>query len=112
LTAASLPLSQIALSLLARSRGGFASLGWLQFDTCPARLRKADRNRLLRGLRAMLPFADVVHLFTHEFACLRAGRFSSGLVVLSSLNRFFFRHGRASWLQTCRLRMSELAEMG
>src|SRR5689334_5782472 len=37
-------------------------------------LREADRNRLLRRTSAVLPFADVVNLFSNELTGLRARR--------------------------------------
>jgi hypothetical protein len=40
----------------------------------------------------MFAFTNVVHLFTNEFACLRAGRFSFMLVFPCSFQSFFFRH--------------------
>ena len=45
-----------------------------KFDTCFARLRQPDGNRLLRRACAVLPFANVIHLFADELACL--GRWS------------------------------------
>jgi hypothetical protein len=49
----------------------------------------------------MLPFADVMHLFTNKFTRLRAGRFALSFVLTSASNRSFFRHCRASCVQTC-----------
>jgi hypothetical protein len=40
----------------------------------------------------MFSFANVVHLFTHEFAGLRARRFPFFFVLMRSLDNFFFRH--------------------
>jgi hypothetical protein len=42
--------------------------------------------------RAVLPFANVVHLFTHEFAGLGAGRFAFLFVSLRSFNYFLLWH--------------------
>ena len=40
----------------------------------------------------MLAFADVVHLFADEFACLSGRRFSLLLVAFGAFQRPFFRH--------------------
>jgi hypothetical protein len=40
----------------------------------------------------MFAFTDVVHLLAHEFACLRAGRFSFFFVALRSSEDLFFWH--------------------
>jgi hypothetical protein len=41
---------------------------------------------------AMLSFSNVMHLFAHKFAGLRAGRFPFLFVSLGSINYFLFRH--------------------
>jgi hypothetical protein len=61
-------------------------------DTCPSRLREANRDRLLRRARTMLALADVVHLLADEFAGLRRGRFARLLVFACTLERGLFRH--------------------
>src|SRR5258705_12936413 len=63
-----------------------------QLDASTSRLREADCDRLLGRTRSMFSFANVVHLLPHEFACLRAGRFSLPRIFLRPLDGFFFRH--------------------
>src|SRR5205823_14919481 len=58
------------------------------------RLREADRDRLLRRARAVLPLADVVHLLLDELARLRAGRLALALVLVRGLQRLLLGHGR------------------
>ena len=57
------------------------------------RLRQSDRDRLLRRCRPVFSFADMVDLFTHEFAGLRRGRFSLRSIATRSLQCFLLRHG-------------------
>ena len=41
--------------------------GRRELHACAPRLREPDGDRLLRGARAMLALADVVHFFADEF---------------------------------------------
>jgi hypothetical protein len=61
-------------------------------NSTPARLRQSNRDGLFGGSRSMFPFADVMHLFAHEFSRLRARRFSFFSVAVRSFASFFFRH--------------------
>jgi hypothetical protein len=47
---------------------------------------------LFRVSRAVLSFANVMHLFAHEFAGLGARRFAFFFVSLRSFNYFLFWH--------------------
>ena len=62
-----------------------------QANSSPPRLRQTDRDGLLGRPRAVLAFADVVHLLLHELAGLRAGRFSLRSVFASSFQGLFLR---------------------
>jgi hypothetical protein len=71
-----------------------------QPDACAPSLRKPDRDRLLRGSRAVLSFAHVVNLLAHELARLRGRGLALSLVALRALDGFLFRHrwiSFASW---------------
>src|SRR6476646_6387010 len=81
------------LRALARFLACLAFFGRLEIDSSPPRLRQANRDRLLRRSRSVLPLANVVHFLAHKFASLRAGRFSLAFILLRPLNRRFFRHG-------------------
>jgi hypothetical protein len=63
-----------------------------QLYACATRFGKADGDRLLRGASAVLAFADVVHFFAYELACLGAGGLSFLLVFVSPVNDFLFWH--------------------
>jgi hypothetical protein len=76
----------------ARFGRGAAALGGRQRNTGAAGLRQSDRDGLLRRLSAMLTLANVMHLFTHKFACLRAGRLSFFFIVTRAFDNFFFWH--------------------
>src|SRR6185436_6324120 len=60
-----------------------------------ARLGEADRDRLLRGAGAVLPFADVVHLLAHELAGLGGQRLPLPLVPGRALQRLLLGHVRS-----------------
>src|SRR6266850_4751008 len=61
-----------------------------------ARLRHADRNRLLRRASAMLPLTNVMHLLADELAGLRGCRLAGALVGAGAPQRLFFGHGLPS----------------
>src|SRR5262249_57953121 len=63
-----------------------------QVHSCAARLRKADRDRLLGGARAMLALANMVHLLSHEFARLGGRGLSVALVLVGALDGLLVRH--------------------
>src|SRR3972149_1336586 len=56
-----------------------------QLHAGAARLRQADRDGLLRGPGAVLAFANVVHLFTHELAGFCRWRLALALVAAGPL---------------------------
>src|SRR5262245_54378775 len=62
-------------------------------DAGAARLRQADRNGLLRALRAVLAAADVVHLFLDELACGGAGALTLPQVAPCARGGAFLGHG-------------------
>src|SRR5689334_15201290 len=66
-----------ALAGLFRNR---ALRGRLELDARPPRFRESDGHGLLRGPCTVFPLADVVHLFTNEFAGLCGRRLSLALV--------------------------------
>src|SRR5437763_12029834 len=70
-----------ALGALARLLRRLAALRRRQIDARLPRLRQADRDRLLRRLRAVLALADVVHFLAYELATLRRGGFALLLVA-------------------------------
>src|SRR5579872_6539755 len=76
----------------ARARLRLALLRRPKRHACAARLRKADRDRLLRRARAMLALANLVDLFPDELACLRARRLPFSPVASRFLDGFFLRH--------------------
>src|SRR5690348_8492550 len=61
-----------------------------------ARLGQPDRDRLLRALRTVLAFADVVHLLADEFSRLRARRLAFPAILRGALQRGLLWHGVAS----------------
>jgi hypothetical protein len=72
--------------------GHRASFRRFEFHSGSARLGEADGNGLLRRASAMLAFADVVHLFADEFACLSGRGVAFALVFPCSFERGFFWH--------------------
>ena len=67
--------------------------GWWQRNTRAARLRKPDGNCLLGRTGAVLALANVMNLFTNEFACLGGGRFALFGVASRAEESFLFWHG-------------------
>src|SRR5689334_20874506 len=82
----------VARGLLACARGRRAFLGRRELHACTPCLGETDRDRLLRRSCAVLPLANVIHLFLHELPSLRARRFSFALVLPRALDRCSFRH--------------------
>src|SRR6516164_2700716 len=82
--------SQIAFCLGSSSRRDFAPLRHGQLHAGTSRLGQPDGNCLLRRLRAMLSFANMMHLFTDKLAGLRTGRFSLLRIVTSSFHYILF----------------------
>jgi hypothetical protein len=58
----------------------------------PSSLAEANRDRLLRRPRAVLAFADMVHLLPNELPGLGARAFPLALVPLRALDRPLLRH--------------------
>src|SRR5439155_567808 len=58
-----------------------------------ARLGQADRDRLLGASRAVLSFADVVHLLLHELARRRARALTFAKIALCAPDGALFWHG-------------------
>src|ERR1017187_10940797 len=80
-----------------------------QLHAGTAGLRQTNGNRLFGRGRAVLAFADVVHLLFHAFAGLGARRFSLACLFAGPLQRFFLWH-RFSFSypqQRCRIRPAE-----
>src|SRR5947207_1550751 len=77
---------------LARARRCLALLWRRKVDAGSSRLGQSDGDRLLGGSRAVLAFADVVHLFADELAGLRRRRLAFALVTLCSFQCFFLWH--------------------
>src|SRR5262245_47400555 len=90
--AAALALGVVARGLrpgLLRSR---SSSGRRQVHSGAPRLGEPDRDRLLRRPRAMLPFADMLHLFPDELAGLSRRRLALLLVLLRCLHCLLLGH--------------------
>jgi hypothetical protein len=68
--------------------------GRWQIHSGPSRLRQTNRNRLLRRARAVLAFANVIHLLANELSSLRRRCLALPLVAAGALQRSFFRHER------------------
>src|SRR5687768_607580 len=89
---ARLAFAIITFGVLARFRRRSAAPRRRQLHSSTASFGQADRNRLLRGTRAMFAFANVMDFLAHEFARLRRRRLSFRLVPACSSKRFFFWH--------------------
>jgi hypothetical protein len=57
-----------------------------------SRLAEPDGDRLLRGSRSVLAFADVVHLLANELASPARGALSLAPRLSRALDRLLFRH--------------------
>jgi hypothetical protein len=73
------------------SGGGAFFTGWQMNSGLPG-FTQPDRDRLLRVTSAVLSLSNMLHLFAHEFAGLRAWGFPFGRVLSSALDRSFFWH--------------------
>jgi hypothetical protein len=65
---------------------------WRERHARAPRLGEADRNGLLRALRAVLAATDMVHLFLHEFARRGARALTLPQVAPCACDGAFFRH--------------------
>src|SRR5437867_8358065 len=63
-----------------------------KFHSSASRLGKANRYRLFSRSRAVLSFADMVHLLANELTRLGRGRLTLAFIALGSFYRFFFWH--------------------
>jgi hypothetical protein len=87
-----LPFFRVATRLFAGTLRCTAFARLWQFYACAASFRKSDGDGLFRVDRAVLPFANVVHLFADKFAGLGAGRFAFFFISVGSINSFLFRY--------------------
>src|SRR5690348_14382618 len=71
---------------------GRSALARRKIDSRAARLREANRDRLLGRARPVLAFADVVNFLADELARLRGRALSLGLVAPRAPYRFFGGH--------------------
>lgn len=71
---------------------GLASTRRGQLHACPPGLGESDGDCLLRRCRAMLAFADVMHLFAHELPGLSAGGLAFTRVLTRTVNGLSFWH--------------------
>src|SRR5215831_132672 len=94
-------LLPILSRLPARARRRGPRLRRPQRDAGAARLREADRDRLLGRARAVLALADVVHLLADELTRLRARGLALPAVALRPFDGLLLRH--AGLLQASRL---------
>src|SRR5690348_13789702 len=69
-----------------------------QIDAGPTRLGQPDGDRLLGRSRAVLSFANVMHLLADEFTRLRRRRLAFALVLSCSFDGFFVWHVASSCL--------------
>jgi hypothetical protein len=82
----------VALRLFPGALRCVGSVGLRQFHACASSFRESDRDCLFRVRRAMLSFANVVHLFADKLAGLSARRFAFFFVLFGSFNDFLLRH--------------------
>src|SRR5438046_10526552 len=87
-----LPSAQVLFGMPARGLGHRVARWRRHAHAGTARLRESDRDRLFGRPGAVLAFADVVELFTHELAGLRAGRLPLAAVAARALQRLLLRH--------------------
>jgi hypothetical protein len=88
-------MRMFSCSILAGGRFANAArsaLGWPERNSGATCLRESDRDRLLGGFRAVLAFADVVHLFAYEFSGGGRARLALPKVALGLLDRLAFWH--------------------
>jgi hypothetical protein len=92
LGAARASLGCIPFRLFPCPLGGGSLFRRRQLNACAPRFGKPDRNGLLRASRSVLSLTNMVHLFAHELARLRAGRFALASVFARPLDCSFFWH--------------------
>ncbi len=63
-----------------------------QLHACAPGLGQADRDHLLRGARAVLAAAHVLHFFPNELTGLGGRRLPLAFILASALERGLFRH--------------------
>jgi hypothetical protein len=85
-------LREIALGFHARLGGCVASLRRRQLHSGSPCFRQANRDSLLWRPGPVLSFTNVMHLFSNEFAGLRAGRFSFSFILAGAFYGFLLRH--------------------
>src|SRR4051812_37296201 len=83
-----------------------------QLDTGAARLGKADGDRLPRRARAVLAFADVIHLLANELPCVGARGLSLAFVATCPSQGCFLRHGCLRHLEISSAPHAHLAATG
>jgi hypothetical protein len=83
---------QVASRPLPRAARSPPALRRLQGDAVPARLGEADRDRLPRRSRPVLPRADVVDLLAHELARLRGWGLALAFRLARPRHGLLFRH--------------------
>jgi hypothetical protein len=93
---ARLPFPQVSAGVLPRSGSSLPTGGRRELHAGAACLRQTDGDRLLRGARAVLAFANVLHFLSHEFPRLGRGAFALASVAAGSFNGLSVRHGIAS----------------
>jgi hypothetical protein len=91
-TGSSAGFGAIARCLPSRPPGCCSFSGRRQFHAGPAGFRQTDGDGLFSRSRAMLAFANVLHLLAHEFAGLSGGRFTFTRILACSFDRFLFGH--------------------
>src|ERR1051326_1170708 len=94
-----LSLAVVAFRFFSRAGGCFPAAGRLQCYAGSAGFRKSNRDRLLARGCSMLSFPYVVHLLTHKFSSLGAGRLAFASIFMSAFQGFFFRHDGPPWLK-------------
>src|SRR5262245_7577914 len=83
----------LALGRLPRLLRSLSALRRLERDARAPCLRQADRDRLLRGPRAVLALANVMDLLADELAGLSGRRLALAPGLARALERFLLRHG-------------------
>ena len=86
-----------------------AGTRWRKLHPGATRLRQPDGNRLLRGLRPVLPLSDVLDLLVHELAGLGARRLPLARILLRALDDILLWHDRPPRCRSCISRASESA---
>jgi hypothetical protein len=95
---------QFAPGLFSRRRRGGTPGRRRDFHSSPARLRKANGNRLFRRSRAMHAFPDMMDGLAHKFSGLRRGGLSLALRLPGPFKSSVFWHDPLSWFPGASLR--------